>query len=44
MLVTESSTVVKSNGNPHVEIFSETSLSRQNTHKEGMSRDIRDTY
>ena len=43
MLLTESSTVIKSNGNPDVEIFSETSLCRQNTHKEGMSRDTRDT-
>ena len=43
MLLTESSTVIKSNGNPDVEIFSETSLCRQNTHEEGMSRDTRDT-
>ena len=40
--VTESSTVTKSNVNPDVEAFSETSLS-QNTYKEGMSRGTRDT-
>ena len=39
---TESSTVTKSNENPDVEAFSETSLS-QNTYKEGMSRGTRDT-
>ena len=43
MLLTESSTVIKSNGNPDVEIFSETSLSHQNTHKEGISIDTRHT-
>ena len=42
MSLTESSTVTKSDVNPDVEVSSETSLS-QNTHKEGMPRDTRDT-